>query len=52
MIGADDQPTAISCTRMVKVHKIHELFATAHIRDGWMEPAQPRLGDAGKAGYL
>ena len=28
------------CTRIVKVHKIHYLFATAHTRAGCVKPAQ------------
>ena len=31
----------VSCRRIVKGHKIHLLFATAHTRAGWLKPARP-----------
>ena len=31
----------ISCRRILKVHEIHQLFATARTRAGWLKPALP-----------
>ena len=31
----------ISCTGIVKVHKIHQLFATAYTSARYVKPAQP-----------
>ena len=31
----------ITCTRIVKVHKINQLFVTVHTRFQWVKPVQP-----------